>query len=129
MSASHTLGRLKTRKGFLTDTIEIFRPDRSIKKPFYPTELATVNAEDKQGKANARRLVACWNLLECVPTERIEASTDYGSSWGKCGHELAAMTVQRDELLEALKHIAVMTNDGYAERTARAAIAEAGGDV
>ena len=76
MTTQHTSGRLKTRKGFDTDTIEIFKPDRSIKKPFFPTELATVNAEDKEGKANARRLVAAWNACEGISTEALEAYGD-----------------------------------------------------
>lgn len=56
-----------------------------------------------QGQKNIRRAVACWNLLADVPTKEIEAAANYGSSWGKTGIELAAVTAQRDELLEALK--------------------------
>jgi hypothetical protein len=50
----------------------------------------------------------------------------------KLNGELGKVSDQRDVLLEALKHIARMTTDGYAERHALEAIAEVsveGGDV
>jgi hypothetical protein len=58
MNKTHTPGPWKTRKGFSTGTIEIFAPNPKIKKPYYPTELAEVEAEDAEGKANAK-LIAC----------------------------------------------------------------------
>lgn len=43
----------------------------------------------------------------------------------KLNDELGKVSEQRDQLLAALKHIATMTNDGYAESHAREAIADA----
>lgn len=88
---------------------------------------------DEPRKEDARRLVACWNLLEGVPTEKIEQSSDYGSSWGKCGLELAAITAQRDELVAALRKAVewneeVMPTPDWVYE-ARAAISKAEGDA
>lgn len=66
MSVQHTPGPWKTRDGFDGDSIEIYRPNPKIKKPFYPTQLATVPAEDKEGKVNARLIAAAPDLLEAL---------------------------------------------------------------
>ena len=62
----HTLGPWKTRNGFQDGTIEIFKPNKAIKKPFYPTEIAVVEAEDKEGKANAKLIAAAPDLLAAL---------------------------------------------------------------
>jgi hypothetical protein len=48
---------------------------------------------------DARRLVACWNACEGLPTEVLEHAASTGDSLG--GH--IKLTAQRDELLAALK--------------------------
>jgi hypothetical protein len=65
MNAAHTPGPWKKRKGFEDGTIEIFKSEKAIKKPAYPTEIAVVHADDKEGKANAR-------LIAEAPTIRAE---------------------------------------------------------
>jgi hypothetical protein len=69
MSAKHTPGPWKVRKGFIPDTFEIFHPDRSIKRPFTPSDLARVEADfgsSGQGKANAHLIAAAPALLEAL---------------------------------------------------------------
>jgi hypothetical protein len=53
----------KTRKGFMSHELEVFHPDRAIKKPFMPSELATVDIDSKEGRANARLIVAAPDLF------------------------------------------------------------------
>ena len=72
-------------------------------------------------EANARRLVACWNLLSPFTTEQIEAGEA----------DVVALAAQRDELLEVLKRIADPRNihfAGDAQVVARAAIAKVEGE-
>lgn len=75
---------------------------------------------------------------EIHPVSRlVSPNQDVQEQWGRClvavqtieqiSAELGKVIDQRKGLLEALKHIARMTNDGYAERHARDAIAQAGG--
>jgi hypothetical protein len=52
-------------------------------------------------EANARRLVACWNACEGVPTEVLEAQQAGGLPWSVA--DQIEQRVQRDELLAALK--------------------------
>lgn len=61
--------------------------------------------------ANARRLMACWNMLEGETTESIESNPlpdifgklqNYFESIGK---NLLIVAAQRDEMLAALRHI------------------------
>ena len=54
-----TPGPWKSRKGFDSGTREIFRPDKSVKPPFYPSELAVIDTDiGENGGANARYLAA-----------------------------------------------------------------------
>ena len=78
-------------------------------------------------RASARRLVACWNACEGLPTEVLEHAASTGDSLG--GH--IKLTAQRDELLAALKRV-VQADDACVLRQedierARAAIAKAEG--
>lgn len=57
----HTPGKWKLRKGFSTDTIEVFIENPNIQKPFRPCSIAVVEADSAVGKANAARIVACVN--------------------------------------------------------------------
>lgn len=57
--------------------------------------------------AVARRLVACWNACEGIRTEALE----HRSHLLKAGDDqITMLTAQRDELLEALGHIAEYWN-------------------
>ena len=64
----HTPGPWKARKGFHADTIEIFHPDKSVKPPFYPCEIATIasDRDTAKAKANARLIAAAPELLEAL---------------------------------------------------------------
>jgi len=66
MNTKHTPGPWKTRKGFDSDTIEVFAPNPKIGRPFQPTELAVVQADSREGKANASLIAAAPELLEAV---------------------------------------------------------------
>ena len=72
MNAKHTPAPWKTRKGFGHGEIDVFHPDRSIKKPCIPTELAIVQINDDtkesiaESRANARLIAAAPDLLECL---------------------------------------------------------------
>ena len=67
-------GRWKRRKGFDSDTVEIYRQDRSIKKPFFPGELAVVPTSDKEGKAVAKFIVAANPAVVLELIRRLRAA-------------------------------------------------------
>ena len=52
-------------------------------------------------EVNARRLVACWNACEGLPTKVLEHASETGDSLA--GH--IKLTAQRDELLAALEEV------------------------
>jgi hypothetical protein len=54
--------------------------------------------------ANARRLVACWNACDGVPTEVLEAQQAGGLPWSVA--DQIEHGLKRDKLLDALKRIA-----------------------
>lgn len=93
MSEQHTPGRLTLLPGSKTT---IYTADE------YEMFVASCGTGEKQRnretRENARRLVACWNLLVDVPTEEIEAAANYGASWGRTGLELAAVTAKLEQL-------------------------------
>ena len=90
-------------------------------------------------EANARRLVACWNALQDFSTEALEHRSHLLKAEDD---QIAMLTTQRDELLEALKktaeHIEAMMahikplrfkqHCWQQARNARAAIAKATGE-
>jgi len=75
-------------------------------------------------KANARRLVACWNACEGISTETLESNF---SDLGKLG-----MMADRDELIEALQSVVthipkyVLRNHGVVDRYPDGAIVDGG---
>lgn len=90
MSAQHTSGRLKVQHPHAGK--------RGWEIAFEPgLEQVCQNVT----KANAHRLVACWNALEMLSTGKIEAVTQNGGFPGAVGE----LIEQRDELLEALKEV------------------------
>jgi hypothetical protein len=87
-------------------------------------------------EANARRLVACWNACEGVPTEVLEAACSGGLPWHVA--DQIEHRIKLDRLLTELRNIAnadprkwdVETRDQFqpwAQNRARAAIASAEG--
>lgn len=83
----------------------------------------------KEGKANARRLVAAWNACEGISTENLEDNQPIRELAEKYNAALA----QRSELLNALKELLEEADAGIAtcpltRNKARAAIAKAEGE-
>lgn len=123
MSSWHTPGRLST------DCAEHDAPYQNINLQIGSRTVATVWIDDApvhdfnaEQIANARRLVACWNACNGVPTELLEA---YPAPFSQ-------LRAQRDELLEALKLADCLLsganmNREAVERKVRAAIAKATG--
>ena len=62
---SHTPGPWKTRKGFFSDAVEIYKPKR-LMKPFIPTEIAIIRSEGPEGEANAHLIATAPDLLEAL---------------------------------------------------------------
>lgn len=87
MSEKHTQGRLVVRGGF-----SIYADEG--KTPVADTCL-TASVPDND-EANARRLVACWNACQGVPTEVLEGGLVADQLWGH-------LTAQRGTLLAALR--------------------------
>ena len=78
INAKHTPAPWKTRKGFGHGEIDVFHPDRSIKKPCIPTELAIVQINDDtkesiaESRANARLIAAAPEMVaELIQCEAI----------------------------------------------------------
>lgn len=116
----HTPGPWKARKGFHADTIEIFHPDKSVKPPFYPCEIATI-ASDRdtakakaKAKANARLIATAPELLEALRMWLDIHDTTAGFA-GKYGKALDAAIAAQQLRVEA------------AASAARAAIAKSTG--
>lgn len=62
-------------------------------------------------KANVRRIVACVNACEGIPTDYLESPDDNAMQIAKRGYaEIVALRQQRDELLAALKDIVTSVN-------------------
>lgn len=92
MSAQHTQGRVKVQ-----------HPDageRGLEVAFEPG-LERLCADITE--ANARRLVACWNALQDFSTEALEHRSHLLKAEDD---QIAMLTTQRDDLLEALKKTA-----------------------
>ena len=97
MSAQHTQRRVKVQ-----------HPDageRGLEVAFEPG-LERLCADITE--ANARRLVACWNACEGIPTEALEA---YPAITGNGIKAIRAVEAQRDELLEALRMVMACAGD------------------
>lgn len=121
MSARHTLGPI------CTDEPDHDQPYQDIKLQIGAHTVATVWIDDapvhdynREQWANARRLVACWNACQSVPTDVLEAGLVSEQLW-------VQLTAQRDELLAALRKCRDMV--GHPDNVAfiDAAIAKATG--
>lgn len=64
-----------------------------------PLYLATTVGEAEKGDANARRIVACVNAAEGIPTESLER----GSAWSQLAQHTAKVEALNKELVEALE--------------------------
>lgn len=123
MSAAHTPGLMKHEA--LMGSITVVNRDEAI---FHcGLGLRHGNYGDEQVQ-NARRLVACWNSFNGVPTEMIELVDEIG----KCTMPYRLLQVERNELLAALKAMLTDFEGVYADGepaviNARAAVAKATG--
>jgi hypothetical protein len=124
MSAGHTMGRLATNVIRLTTEGQ---QKTLASMSIYP-----------QDKEDARRLAACWNACDGIPTEALEAEGSAVMGWTRTASKLLHAMTQRDELLSALQTLVQQVESGYfdyiatdhpdsAVITARAAIAKATG--
>lgn len=101
MSAGHTQGRLST------DCADHDEPYQNIKLQVGKHAVATVCIDDapvhdynREQRANARRLAACWNACQGIETEELEIIDDAGENFTVVFDRIKA---QRDELLSALQ--------------------------
>jgi len=97
MSGQHTPGRVKVQ-----------HPDageRGWEVAFEPG-LERLCADITE--ANARRLVACWNALQDFSTEALEHRSHLLKAEDD---QIAMLTTQRDELLEALRMVMACAGD------------------
>lgn len=128
MSAGHTPGRLST------DCADHDEPYQNIKLQVGKHTVATVYIDDapvhdynREQRANARRLVACWNACEGISTDELVQIADTGGMLGP-REDVARIAAQRDELLAALRE--AKANAGNPEAVyliTRAAIAKVTG--
>ena len=100
MSEQHTPGELRLERDPMHfDYMTSLRGGEHRMHLGLPDELMIeVGGWSPAGEANARRLVALWNLLVDVSTNEIEAAANYGAAWGKTGLELAAVTAKLEQL-------------------------------
>lgn len=135
MSDQHTQGRMTVYK----DNADSW-PLLMIGDPAASRIVANVNTEagvdtskapsiafkKMPAEANARRLAACWNACEGVPTEVLEAQHGGGLPWHVA--DQIDQRIQRDELafqlLAASNYIDALGGDS---KSYRAAIAKATG--
>lgn len=118
--SNNTPGRLTT------DEAEHDEPYQNIKiKAGEHRTVATVWIDDAplhdfnaEQRANARRLVACWNACEGVDTQTLEQHPA----------PFSALRAERDELLAALREIEKLPGVSSANLYARRAIAKATGE-
>lgn len=96
---SHTQGKLRLCQG------NKIRPSEYSEDGFTfgYAPLAVVKGDKRFGEekntANARRLVACWNAADGIPTAELEAAAD-----GRLLNIFEGLIRERDELLDALTH-------------------------
>lgn len=111
----HTQTKLAHRYG------RIFSADREA------LTIANVGraADGDFSEANARRLVACWNLCEGIETEKLEQIPPavllvHGVQW----EQYLALKAERDELLAALRVAEESVGDINALEIVRAALSK-----
>ena len=87
VGTDHTPGRLYVRGGF-----SLYAEDKKT-----PVADACLNAATHD-EGNARRLAACWNALENVPTEAIEGALIHGRALMELASERDALAGRVAEL-------------------------------
>lgn len=137
MSAQHTPGRL-----FVTESQEHWgRVNCHITAEVDQAMIGSIWVNStEQNRADARRLVACWNACDGIDTYALDLMTGdlsiknqitaTGKAHTKPTHRAVEYRRQRDELLAALKALMSQTNSGELAEAldkARAAIAKATG--
>ena len=100
MSAQHTQGKLKVVSTYAIPEI------RDQEDHF----VFAAGSASPQSFVNARRLAACWNACEGLPTEKLEISPIFDVAM-EAKRYLASVEKQRDELLEALREMAERIED------------------
>lgn len=116
---SHTPGPWKAREGFHADTIEIFHPDKSVKPPFYPCEIATIasDRDTAKAKANARLISATPELLEALRMwlDIHETPAGFAGKYGKAFDDaLAAQQLKVDAAASAARAAVAKATGGGA---------------
>jgi hypothetical protein len=93
---SHTEGRL------------VVDDDNSIidEEGYLVADVIGVWKSDEEIKANARRLVACWNAFEGCATGRIEEEGDVLCMVTSVAVKNRQLTQERDEALDVLRELA-----------------------
>lgn len=106
MSAKHTPGRLYIRTNRHPNTdgtpwgwVDLYEPGSM--RQASPEGIQVTWSRGQKSEANARRLVACWNLLLPFTTEQIETF--------QC--DVLELAAQRDELLAALRMVMACAGD------------------
>lgn len=133
MSAQHTQGRLKQGYTLATPqtrqwTGEQWEQNEAREKCLVFADFTPLDegrgrklvAACRQGPEDARRLVACWNACDGIPTDVLEERKVSEALWRQ-------LTAQRDELLEALEGVMYWDNGKPEWDAARAAIAKVEG--
>ena len=115
----HTPGPWKARKGFHADTIEIFHPDKSVKPPFYPCEIATIasDRDTAKAKANARLIATAPELLEALRMwlDIHETPAGFAGKYGKAFDDaLAAQQLKVDAAASAARAAIAKSTGGAA---------------
>lgn len=106
MEAQHEAGRLKIdARGILKiDRMGLADIGLKINSPW----VEDAWEGDAQAEANMRRLAACWNACEGLPTEFLEK---HGVTRSGIAKGVDDLTRQRDELLAALKKLLPLVED------------------
>jgi hypothetical protein len=100
---NHTKGKLKVRGYYAVNEL-----GRAV------FDCGCVPMEDEEIKANARRLVACWNACDGVSTESLETGELNVFDLTDRNVELAN---ERDELLAALRKLVEWSEKYPSDRT------------
>lgn len=111
MEAKHTQGPLKAVRNSSFWELVTPWPDETLEEAGkLSTSIAYIWGDtEEQASANARRLAACWNACDGIPTEALEdgsARAERDELREMTGGTFYEIKKQRDELLAALDRLA-----------------------